>query len=256
MYSGTPGTPDTYDYKYTTMTGAEFNEQYAGTKMYKILYDNMIHFGYKYKPNALNGLDKLGEQFDPNPDCRPGGLYFCAEPDVIKYIDNISYPLIALVEIPADARISVGEHKFKTDKLILGQPIEIDVFFSDEYVRNLSVDYLKKPHRGGSYMWHLTKRMYLLDPERFEWIHKTNLLFFALRYRNIGFLNQIKDGVRKMLEDPQIERNLIGQVRTTMDRVDLEVINWLKMYFPQYAALIGAIEVQYFSWYNNHSTWM
>jgi hypothetical protein len=64
-------------------------------------------------------------------------------------------PLIAAVEIPADAQVSIIEYKFdpnkwerytfeifKTDKLILGQPISLyKEFFSDVYISNLPANY-------------------------------------------------------------------------------------------------------------------
>jgi len=130
-----------HEHEYITMTGAEFNEAYGKYEMIKILRRDLTHKGYTYEPNKLN---KLRCAFNPDADCKPGGLYFCKSKHVFTHIeialrpnsltDLNNYPLVAKVEIPDDAIISVGAHKFKTNKLILGQPINIDTYITDEWI--------------------------------------------------------------------------------------------------------------------------
>lgn len=143
------------------MTGAEFNEAYGKYEMIKILRRDMTHNGYVYKPNSLNKMRHtkllLRETFDPDPRCRPHGLYFCkakhlftfigtawdyyyGEPDPFTHGRHVPWmlhkdqPLIAIIKIPAKATVSIGEHKFKTNMMELGEPIELRTYITDEYI--------------------------------------------------------------------------------------------------------------------------
>jgi len=64
----------TYKYKMTQkiITGKEFNEQYKNYEFYKLLNENLIHFGYKY----VDGLNIDINKFNPTNECMKGGLYF------------------------------------------------------------------------------------------------------------------------------------------------------------------------------------
>ena len=78
---------------------------------------------------GLNSL-KPGETFDPNRSCGPGGLYFCKEEDVGRWIGLYKQDLgfIATVTLCSDSTVITMEmdHKLKTDRFLLGvfQPIE------------------------------------------------------------------------------------------------------------------------------------
>jgi len=232
--------------RHTTMTGAEFNQQMAGTKMYKILNSSMIHYNYKYEPNALNDLSKTGEQFDPDPNCNPGGLYFCAESDMLMWI-SMSSCLIALIEIPQDAQISIGGHKFKTDKLILGQPITFDEFYSDDYLRTMSVNDLWADSSCKQLNYGLAKRSYLLGPDRYDFKSKTNLLCVTAEiYNGAEFLNSIKVDVQNMLEDPVFRTH----IAKTIGVVSPNSRKWYNENFPQHTDLITALNLKPNQHYN------
>jgi len=219
------------------MTGTQFNAQMAGIKMYKILNDNMVHYDYTYEPNALNDLSKTGEQFDSDPDCKPGGLYFCAESDMIIWIST-STCLIALIEIPEDAQISIGENKFKTDKMILGQPKSFDEFFSDTYLRTMPVNYLWAGSWYNLNVCELAKRSYVLGPDRFDFESKANLLFLVgMYYNGAEFLNSIKADVQTMLEDPVFRTHLAKTIKV----VSVKSREWFDSNFPQHTDLLTAL---------------
>jgi len=230
-----------------TITGAEFNARVAGTKMYKLLNRNLKHNGYKYEPNALNDLTKLGEQFDPDPNCNPGGLYFCAESDMLKWI-SVETCLIALIEIPQDAQVSVGDKKFKTDKLILGQPITFDEFYSDDYLRTMSINDLWAGCYGfKTIKYEVAKRSYLMGPDRYDFKSKTNLLCVtAQMYNGAEFLNSIKVDVQNMLEDPVFRTH----IAKTIDILCPNSCKWYNENFPQHTDLITALNLEPNQHYN------
>ena len=98
----------------TEYTGFEFNKICKNIKFYKVLNNNLKHYGFTYKL-GLN-IDK--EPFDPTKTCSKGGLYFCNEPNCCIYFDKYGTKL-ALIEIPDDARIYVEFGRFKADRLII-----------------------------------------------------------------------------------------------------------------------------------------
>lgn len=128
------------------VSGEQFNKTYGKYEMITILRRDMTHHGYKYKPNKLNELH--------NADCMLVGLYFCKSKHIFTFVElafmsadythSSTHPLIAYVEIPDDAIISVGTHKFKTNKLILGQPVEIDEYITDEWILKRSSKKIKQ----------------------------------------------------------------------------------------------------------------
>jgi len=152
------------EHKHITMTGTEFNEAYGKYEMIKILRRDLTHHGYEYKPNALNKMRRAKfvrrEKFDPNAHCKPGGLYFCKAKHLFTFIDmgwtyrpwpytfdgkpdpfahspvstSMDRPLIAIIKIPAKATVSIGKHKFKTNMMELGEPIELKTYITDEYI--------------------------------------------------------------------------------------------------------------------------
>ena len=227
---------------YDVMTGAEFNTHMANTKMYKLLNSDLIHNGYKYEPNALNDLTKLGEQFDPDPDCKPNGLYFCAESEIIRFLGCVG-PIkkVVLVEIPLDAQVSVGPDKFKTDKLIIGEPTTFDEFFSDEYITNMPDDYLMRCFWGYRPIWEIAKRRYLLAPDKTESKYKLQLLYIAVQQQDVTFLDLIRSDIQKMLTDPQIDKDLINLLKDAPWQSD-SVIEWFSTHFPQHTSLINSLK--------------
>lgn len=224
------------------MTGAEFNTKMSNIKMCKLLNGDLKHYSYTYEPNTLNGLDKTGEKFDPDPDCKPGGLYFCAESEIIRFLGCVG-PIkkVVLVEIPLDAQISVGSDKFKTDKLIIGQPTTFDEFFSDEYITNMPVDYLMRCVWGYRPIWGIAKRRYLLAPDKTDTKYKLQLLHTAVQQQDITFLDLIRSDIQKMLIDPQIDKDLIHLLKDAPWQSE-SVIKWFSTHFPQHTALINSLK--------------
>ena len=133
------------------VSGKQFNEEYGKYEFIKILRHDLTHHEYVYKPNALNELRGI---FNPNANCMPGGLYFCKSKHIFTHIEiacdqhsitNLStHPLVVIVKIPDDAKVSVGKHKFKTDKMILGQPVEIDTYITNEWILKRSSKKIKQ----------------------------------------------------------------------------------------------------------------
>jgi len=253
----------------STITGAEFNARVAGTKMYKLLNRNLKHYGYEYEPNALNDLTKLGETFNPNPDCRAGGLYFCAESDILHWAHMCNDPLIAPVEIPDNSQISIGEHKFKTDKLVLGQPKTFEEFYSDSYIRNMPLSYFHNVCPGDTIVWKLVKKHYLLmlvlnsdksnksDKAVESDIHKADhvlgLLKESVLYGDIEFLDFLRNErvVQDVLAKPEIDeqvQKLIGHESASQN-----VIGWFETHFPQQTELIESLKKwrRPLLWYSN-----
>jgi len=235
---------------YITVTGAEFNTQMAGIRMYKLLNSSMVHYDYKYEPNALNDLSKTGECFDPDPNCMPNGLYFCAESEILRWVSLAEDPLIALVEIPADALVSIGNYKFKTDKMILGEPIKFQEFYSDDYIRSMPLNYICIESRWSTSteaILDIAKRQYTLNQEAYakadnpvlyiEW-----LLIKAIWHGDIRFLDLMRchSIVQDIFRDPQNDRAF--ELLCSMYRVEPNTIKWFETHFPQQTKLINSFK--------------
>ena len=119
---------------YKEYSGAEFNKAYEGIKLYKFMFDSLVHRGFKYRL----GLNTDTTQFDPTGKCKKGGLYFCEESKCHYYVNQYGNKL-ALIEIPDDARVYVEENKFKSDKLFIKDIIDCDKI-NDEFWINIIHD--------------------------------------------------------------------------------------------------------------------
>jgi hypothetical protein len=220
---------------FEVLTGAEFNALMAktGTKLCKVLNHDLIHYNYKYVPGILNILHRFRHKFNPDPNCKPGGLYFCAESEILRWIDLVDRPLIAYIRIPDNAQISIGEHKFKTDMLILGEPITLEAFCSTDAVKNLSIDFINDPGWDYRCEWRTVKKVYELVPDKFDPKRKAKLLYSAIRNSDAGFLDALvqKGDVQKMLEDPQIKERLA-------ELLSGYNIEWFASHYPRHADLI------------------
>ena len=121
--------------RYTEYTGTEFNAHHhlfrENTKFYKFLNNEMIHNGFEYHL----GLNIDTNQFDPTGKCTGRGLYFCEKSDCHLYYQYGTK--LALIEIPNDARVYIEKYKFKADRLIIKEIIDID---NDFWVDILSKD--------------------------------------------------------------------------------------------------------------------
>ncbi len=94
------------------------------TKYFKVLADDLIHHGYKYKL-GLN-VDTL--PFNPNDSCGPGGLYYTTEEQVLSYSDYGS--LIAEVEPMGQTYKDPECDKWKTDQLYVKSIVPISTWLS------------------------------------------------------------------------------------------------------------------------------
>jgi len=98
---------------YKVYTGEDFNALYAGYHFVKLTKEDNSRQQFVYK----EGLNIDTNDFDPNGQCREGGLYFT---DINKMLKWLSYgPIIWEVIIPPDAKVYVEENKFKADKFVL-----------------------------------------------------------------------------------------------------------------------------------------
>jgi hypothetical protein len=96
---------------------AAFEKELRSRKYVKLLHENLTHYGFTYKM----GLNVDVIPFDPDVECKPGGLYFCKPTDIRYHHSGIfdAYTLIADVEIPADAQFAYGRTKCKADRVVL-----------------------------------------------------------------------------------------------------------------------------------------
>ena len=104
---------------HAVISGKEFNELYPDKTFIKLTNKDEIHNGFQFK-TGLN-IDTI--QFNPTGECSTGGLYFCDENDVGRWIEygNKKMTYYRVVKVLDDANIYIEEYKFKTDKFILGE---------------------------------------------------------------------------------------------------------------------------------------
>jgi hypothetical protein len=106
------------------LSGTEFKKLYPNTKFFKLTNSNEIHNNFQFS-DGIN-IDYL--KFVPQTKCS-GGLYFTEFNKIalwINYIDDITF--IREVEILDDSRVSIEDHKFKTDKFYLKERILLSKF--------------------------------------------------------------------------------------------------------------------------------
>jgi hypothetical protein len=100
--------------------GSSFNEINKEKKFYKITNKEEKHFDFQYK----DGLNIDIHEFNPTDECEQGGLYF-TELNNIKYYFEFGI-WIREVILPDDAQIYVENKKYKADKFILKEKMEIN----------------------------------------------------------------------------------------------------------------------------------
>jgi len=130
---------------YKTLSGAEFNQVYHNTNLYKFLYNSLKHYDFEYKL----GLNIDHNNFNPINKCSKGGLYFCDESNCYKHFGSYGTK-IGFVQIPDDAKIYVEDGKFKADKLIITKIVEFtdmsNEFWIDITMKNgLALQYVLNP---------------------------------------------------------------------------------------------------------------
>ena len=120
------GPADIFQYSYSRH---KYNlidaKKFLGKTFYKIMSSTMNNRGYQY----VIGRNKLEEQFIPNADCCGGGFYFCGLECVMHWIHLYEDGLICEITIPEDAKIIGSHEKYKTDTLVVSNPVSYHEFF-------------------------------------------------------------------------------------------------------------------------------
>ena len=83
----------------------------------KLTTGDGVHNGYQYK----EGLNCLNGKFNSKKICGPGGLYFCDEKDIgkwISYSDKVMHYIWDVTLLDDSKLVDMG-NKLKTDKFIL-----------------------------------------------------------------------------------------------------------------------------------------
>jgi hypothetical protein len=118
----------------TIMSGERFKELYKDTKMYKLTNINEKHNNLQ----IVTGLNIDVIDFNPNDECKAGGIYFCEfhKVGLWYYLNGVKMEYYREVILPDDAKIYREKNSFKADKLILGEkkPIWSDNIFCKEIV--------------------------------------------------------------------------------------------------------------------------
>lgn len=113
---------------YKTLTGKEFNTIYAGKEFYKLTNESENHNGFQFK----TGLNIDTVEFNPKGRCQQGGIYFTELIYVLKWLkyNGKRMKKIRKVLIPNCAMVYVEKYKFKANKMILGESMNLDNFLS------------------------------------------------------------------------------------------------------------------------------
>lgn len=101
--------------KLTVISGREFKELNRDLKFYKITNRREKHHGFQYK----TGLNIDINLFNPEGECKSGGLYFSDEKNITSFLDIGIY--FREVTICDDSKIYIEHGKYKTYKFILGE---------------------------------------------------------------------------------------------------------------------------------------
>ena len=111
------------------------------TTYVKLIRKDKTHYGIVLR-EGLNCL-KSEETFNENPDCGPGGLYFCKDEDAERWLflyeGNLGF--VATVTLCLDSKlVSMSDrHKLKTDRFILGPFQPKETFFSKDRAARLQI---------------------------------------------------------------------------------------------------------------------
>lgn len=101
------------------INGFDFKQQY-GHRFYKFIKHDMTHHQFTYKL----GLNVDTIPFNPKGTCKAGGLYFTDFANLTCF--QIFGSQIGIIEIPDDAQVYVEHQKFKANKFILHELIDVN----------------------------------------------------------------------------------------------------------------------------------
>ena len=113
------------DYMLKEMTGEEFCTYFPNLskKLVKLTNEEENHNWFQFK----TGLNVDSIPFNPIPGCQPGGIYFTDIDNIARWLDygkgKMKY--CREVTLPSDSRVYIEENKYKADKMILGERVEI-----------------------------------------------------------------------------------------------------------------------------------
>jgi len=101
------------------ISGKEFNEKYKDMRFVKLTNGTNNHNGHQY----TEGPNVCPDSFNPNPDCKGHGFYFCKEDDFIKWLYYNKTPMYHIwnVRIINKASVVVMKNKIKCDRFILSE---------------------------------------------------------------------------------------------------------------------------------------
>ena len=108
--------------KMSSLTGSQFINLYPNTLFWKLTNETETHHGLVYK----TGLTTDKKPFRRDLKC-DGGIYFCSDDQLHLWIRHFMGKMkyIRSVMIPTTATISVEGNKFKTNKIILSERMDI-----------------------------------------------------------------------------------------------------------------------------------
>jgi len=87
-------------------------------EFYKLTNKKEKHFGMKYK----TGINTDSVPFNPNGECKPGGMYFFHISQLCNYEHYFSDPVyMRKVTFTSESQIYIEKNKFKTNEFILGE---------------------------------------------------------------------------------------------------------------------------------------
>lgn len=87
----------------------------------KLVEKNMVNRGLQLEV----GLNVDPVPFSVEGDCVAGGLYYCDAEDVIEWIQCLNYTHLCTVTVPANAQTVQLDKKYRSDRIILGEPYPI-----------------------------------------------------------------------------------------------------------------------------------
>jgi hypothetical protein len=81
------------------------------------------HNGFRFK----TGLNEDTIPFDPTDECKKGGIYFTDIGNIARWLEysNEIMKYCRTVTLPSDCRVYIEDGKFKADKMILGERVDI-----------------------------------------------------------------------------------------------------------------------------------
>jgi hypothetical protein len=113
--------------------GVKLGSEYEGKKFYKLINKNMMNRNYKFEL----GLNVLTEAFNPYAECSYGGFYFCDIEDLDKWVEYFPDAYVFEVTLPVNSLMIKHRYKYKADKIIIHNPIDLLDFIEAHSLNNI-----------------------------------------------------------------------------------------------------------------------